>query len=108
MNRSFLLFLAVCLLGVSAAAFFGNVLSVTASTRHAQLQISTTSLPSGIVGSPYSARLAATGGTISLHLVTDERHAPIGSGAERFDRRHCRITDHRCQRDSVARRKANL
>ena len=64
MNRFFLLLLGVCLLASCARDFLsGNAPAAAGAARHAKLQISTTSLPTGTVGSSYSATLVATGGT---------------------------------------------
>lgn len=62
MNRCVLLALGVCLLsGCGSNGLAAN--GAAASSRHSKLQISTTSLSAGTVGSAYSAQLSANGGT---------------------------------------------
>jgi hypothetical protein len=60
MNRVPLLLLGLCLVGACTEP---STSISAASFRRAALLISTTSVPSGRVGVPYSAQLAATGGT---------------------------------------------
>jgi hypothetical protein len=89
--------------GPDGAVWFTDAWSLNPSVVRVNLgsdfMITTTSLPDGIVGVPYSANLTAQGGAPAVHLVdtavhlVDNNHSATAGGAwprpgYRGDRRH--------------------